>query len=53
MELILKDGTKLAATDGITAIEAVKLISESLARNTLVIKVNDEFVSFSDKLSGE
>lgn len=53
MELILKDGTKLAALDGITAIEAVKLISESLARNTLVIKVNDEFVSFSDKLSGE
>ena len=53
MELILKDGSKISAQDNISAIEAVKLISEGLARNTLVIKVNDKFVPFDEKLSGE
>ena len=53
MELILKDGKRISAQDNISAIEAVKLISEGLARNTLVIKVNDKFVSFDEKLSGE
>ena len=51
MQITLKDGSVLQAEAGITALEAAAKISEGLARNALVAKVNGELVDLTRKLT--
>ena len=49
-ELILKDGTKKSFADGISLAEAVKQLSNSLAKKVLVAKVNDEVTDLRETI---
>ena len=49
-ELILKDGTKKSFADGISLQEAVKQLSNSLAKKVLVAKVNGEITDLRETI---
>ncbi len=49
-ELILKDGTKKSFADGISLQEAVKQLSNSLAKKVLVAKVNGEVTDLRETI---
>lgn len=51
MQITLKDGSVLQAESGITALEAAAKISEGLARNALIAKVNGALVDLTHKLT--
>ncbi len=51
MEIILKNGDKLALSDGATCLRAASAISEGLARNAVCAKVNGKEVDLSHVLS--
>lgn len=48
MFITLKDGSKIEVENGLTVLEIIKKVSEGLARNALVAKIDDEVVSLSD-----
>lgn len=50
MFLTLLDGSKIECENGILALDAVKKISEGLARNAVCVCVNGEMRDLSDKL---
>lgn len=49
-ELVLKDGSKKVFPDGISLGEAVKQLSNSLAKKVLVAKVNDEVTDLREPI---
>ena len=51
MEIILKNGDKLALSDGATCLRAASAISEGLARSAVCAKVNGKEVDLSHVLS--
>ena len=50
-ELILKDGSKKVFADGISLAEAVKQLSNSLAKKVLVAKVNGEVTDLREPIT--
>ena len=50
MELILKDGHKINAEKGITGLDAAKMISLSLAKKCLAVKVDGELLDYRAKI---
>lgn len=50
MEIILKNGDSLSVAEGATCYDAALAISEGLARNAVVAKVNGVLVDLSEKL---
>lgn len=53
MKVTLKDGSVLEMDAGITALEAAGRISEGLARNALIARVDGELVDLTKKLTGD
>ena len=53
MKVTLKDGSVLEMDAGITALEAAGRISEGLARNALIARVDGELVDMTKKLTGD
>ncbi len=53
MKVTLKDGSVLELDAGITALEAAGRISEGLARNALIARVDGELVDLTKKLTGD
>lgn len=53
MKVTLKDGSGLEMDAGITALEAAGRISEGLARNALIARVDGELVDLTKKLTGD
>ncbi|HKL93657.1 MAG TPA: threonine--tRNA ligase [Clostridia bacterium] len=47
MFITLKDGSKIEVQNGLTVLEIIKKVSEGLARNTLIAKIDDEVVALS------
>ena len=52
MEILLKDGSKLAVEEGASCAQAATKISEGLARSAVAAKVNGELCDLSRKLCG-